>query len=278
MNVFDSRGLFVVGIRANGWANPISLNRELVAIDRGDFAADEATPHEVLFHAMAMAFGGGHIVQALPKGAGLCVLRFVTREGDKLKEGVPVFAAKARKNGEVEIIFDPENRENDVLQQFEQFRHAASPGRQTYMIRKFAEIELGAANIDGVLWISPRHIVAWREFVGAIGRASSARVSTVTCSVDEETAKAVMDHVIAARLKEANDIREKIMKFDPIKDAAASTIKYLHRRARELARQVELDESDLGIMLTEVREQLESIKLTDAVATVQASLAGVNES
>lgn len=274
---FDARGAFVVGCRARGWAEPGALRRALASVDLEGLAPNPVTPREALGEAMAAAFPGPHTVQALPKGGGLVVLRFVPSHDGRLKEGMPVFAANVDKAGVVDVIHDPDDdelHEDRVLALYEGYRHLVSPGRLVFTIRSYANSGLSGASIDAVTWLPPRSLDKWGVFVSAFTSVAPVRVSTVRCAVDEETAKAVIDHVTAARLKEAEALGEKLVALDPLRELAQAEIRGLTRRARQLEALVAKDEADLGVTLDAVRNVLAKAMVTKSIADVQEAIAG----
>ena len=118
----------------------------------------------------------------------------------------------------------------------------------------------------------------WNRFTTAFRTAAPTRINTVSCAVDEETAKAVIDHVTAARLKEATSIAEKLRALDPVRQSSGAEILALSRQARKLEAQVGLDETDLGTTLGAVRECLQKAKLANMIGTIQSGIANVDPS
>lgn len=271
----DSRGAFIVGVRGRGWAEPAPLRRSLEAVDLVGVCPTIATPHEALNQAMTDAFPGPHTVVSLPKNQGLCVLRFVSSDGGRLKEGMPVYAASVDKSGTVmEVVFDPEDNHAKVLALYNGFKTKVSPGRLVAAVRDYALRSLGGAKVDSLIWLPPRVLPTWNKLVGAF--AGTVRVSSVRPSVDEETAKGIIDHVTEARMKEAATIGEKLLALDPVKAAAGGEIRALAKRARELELQVQKDELDLGVKLDSVREILKKAQAANIVGTIQVAIAGSN--
>lgn len=275
--VRDSRGAFVVGVRGRGWCDPGKLYAALDGIGLASYAAKRVSPREALLEAMVDSYSGPYMVTNLPKGKGLVILKLVPSHDGTLKEGMPVFAASVTKSGVMDVIFDPDEDslwEPKVRPTYERYRTMVSPGKLVGMVRKYATDGLGGAAIDSIVWLPERSVEPWRKFVTTIGTVASLRISTVKCSVDEETAKAVIDHVTAARLKEADAITTRILALDPLREAAGPEIRALARRARLLEAQVTRDEADIGVSLTSVRELLAKAQNTKAIASVQEAVAG----
>jgi hypothetical protein len=271
----DSRGAFIVGVRGRGWVEPGPLRKALAAVNLEGVCPTIATPHEALHQAMSDSFPGPHTVVSLPKNKGLCVLRFVSSDGGRLKEGMPVYAASVDKAGlVVELVFDPEDNHAKVLALYEGFKTKVSPGRLVIAVRDYALRALGGAKVDSLIWLPPRVLPTWNLLVGAF--AGTVRVSSVRPSVDEETAKGIIDHVTEARMKEATTIGEKLLALDPVKLAAGNEIRYLAKRARELELQLAKDEADLGVSLESVRLTLKRAQATNTVGLVQEAIAGSN--
>lgn len=273
----DSRGAFVVGVRGRGWCDPSALYTAMAAVGLQAYAAGRVSPREALLEAMVDSYTGPYMVTNLPKGKGLVILKLVPSHDGNLKEGMPVFAASVTKDGTMDVIHDPDDEnpwEPLVRPLYERYLTQVSPGRLVAMVRKYAEKGLSGAAIDSITWLPERSVEPWRKFVATVTSVASLRISTVKCSVDEETAKAVIDHVTAARLKEADAIATRVLALDPFRELAGAEIRALARRARQLEAQVARDEADIGVSLTSVRELLAKAQNTKAIASVQEAVAG----